>query len=82
MWEQGMRGASLISADGNLIILEDDGTLHIAEATPLSYKEISSVNIHKNEEIPPKYWTHPVLNRGKLYCRNYYGDLVCIDVSK
>ncbi len=82
MWEQEMRGASLMAADGKLIILEDDGILHIAEATPSSYKEISSRIIHENEEMPPKYWTPPVLYRGKIYCRNYYGDLVCIDVSK
>lgn len=82
MWEQELRGSSLISADGKLIILEDNGTLHIAEATPSSYKEISSCNIHENEEMPPKYWTPPVLCRSKIYFRNFFGDLVCIDVSK
>jgi outer membrane protein assembly factor BamB len=82
MWEQETRGASLISANGKLIILEVNGTLHIAEATPSSYREISSVHIHENEEMPSRYWTPPVLYRGKIYIRNYYSDLVCIDVSK
>jgi outer membrane protein assembly factor BamB len=82
MWEQEMGGASLMAADGKLIILEENGILHIAEATPSSYKKISSRIIHENEEMPPKYWTPPVLYKGKIYCRNFYGDLICIDVSK
>jgi hypothetical protein len=26
--------------------------------------------------------TPPVLCNGRLYCRNYSGDMICIDVSK
>jgi outer membrane protein assembly factor BamB len=82
MWEEEMRVASLISADGNLIILEEDGTLHIVEATSSSYQEISSCDVLDGEEKFRKFWTPPVLCNGKIYCRNYDGDLVCIDVSK
>ena len=82
MWEKEMRGASLIAADGKLIILEDDGTLHIAEATPSSYNDLSSGDVLEGERTFRKFWTPPVLYRGKIYCRNYGGDLVCIDVSK
>jgi outer membrane protein assembly factor BamB len=82
MWEKEMRGASLIAADGKLIILEVDGTLHVAEATPSSYREISSGDVLNGEKKLRKFWTHPVLYMGKIYCRNNYGDLVCIDVSK
>lgn len=38
-----------MAANGKLIILEDDGTLHIAEATPSSYREISSVDVPEGE---------------------------------
>jgi outer membrane protein assembly factor BamB len=90
MWEDELRTekekrmvtASLIAADGKLIILEDDGTLHIAEATPSSYQEISSGDVLDGEQKKRQFWTHPVLYKGKIYCRNYVGDLVCIDVSK
>ena len=82
MWEKEMRGASLIAADGKLIILEDDGTLHIAEATPSAYQEISSCDVLEGEKKIRRFWTPPVLYKGKIYCRNLAGDLVCIDVSK
>jgi outer membrane protein assembly factor BamB len=90
MWEEDLRTAgerrpvtvSLIAADGKLIILEDDGTLHIAEAEPSSYNEISSANILGDKKGLRQFWTYPVLYKGKIYCKNYAGDLSCIDVSK
>jgi len=82
MWEKEMKMASLIAADGKLIILEEDGTLRIAEATPSAYKEISSGDVFDGEKTFRRFWTPSVLYRGKIYCRNYAGDLVCIDVSK
>jgi hypothetical protein len=82
MWEQEMKGASLISADGKLIILEEDGTLHIAEATPSGYEELSSCDVLEGEKKRKQFWTPPVLCNGRIYCRNFSGDLVCIDVSR
>ena len=82
MWEKKIEMASLIAADGKIIILEEDGTLHIAEATPSSYQEISSGDVLEGEQKGRQFWTPPVLCNGKIYCRNFYGDLVCIDVSK
>ncbi len=82
MWEKEMKMASLIAADGKLIILEEDGTLHIAEATPLSYKEISSGDVLEGEKKMRKFYTPHVLYKGKIYIRNFAGDLICIDVSK
>jgi hypothetical protein len=74
--------SSLIAADGKLIILEEDGTLHIAEATPSMYEEMSNCDVLWGEQKPRRFWTPPVLYKGKIYCRHYGGDLVCIDVSK
>ena len=82
MWEKKMKMVSLIVADGKLIILEEDGTLHIAVATPLSYEEISSGDVLEGEQKLRRFWTPPVLCDGKIYCRNYIGDLICIDVRK
>ena len=81
-WEKKMKLASLIAADEKLIILEEDGTLHIAEATPSAYEELSSCDVLDGEPRYEKFWTPPVLCNGKIYCRNFYGDLICIDVSK
>jgi hypothetical protein len=41
VWDEQMDMASLISADGKLIVLEENGMLHVAEATPKFYVEIS-----------------------------------------
>ncbi len=84
MWEEDLETISitLMAADGKLIILEGDGTLRIAKAKPSSYREISSGDVLDGEQKIRKFWTPPVLNRGKIYCRNYKGDLICIDVSK
>jgi outer membrane protein assembly factor BamB len=82
MWEKEMKMASLIAADGKLIILEEDGTLHIAEATPSEFREISSCDVYRGEKVHRLFYTPPVLWNGRIYCRNYGGDLVCIDVSK
>jgi len=67
---------SLMAADGKLIILSEKGKLVIAEASPESFKEISSAKILKG-----KCWTMPVLANGKIYARNADGDLVCVDMS-
>ena len=83
MWEQAMHrgGTVAVAAAGDkLLVLEDDGNLHIAEATPEAYKEISSCRIPS--EGGNKWWTPPVLYRGRIYCRNYTGDLVCLGVRK
>jgi outer membrane protein assembly factor BamB len=84
MWEEDLdtKSITLMAADGRLIILREDGTLRIAKAKPSSYKEISSGNVPVGEGQSRKFWTPPVLCNGKIYCRNYDGDLVCIDVSK
>ena len=85
MWEQEMHlgGNVAVSAAGDkLLVLEDDGNLHIAEASPEAYTEISSCQLPSTIMGNHKWWTPPVLYRNRIYCRNYTGDLVCIDMSK
>ena len=81
VWEESMEHACLITADGKLIILGIDGTLRIAEATSSSYQELSRGNVLGGKERKV-FATPPVLCNGKIYCRDYWGDVVCIDVSK
>jgi len=81
MWNEPTGGASLTAADGKLIVLTAKGTLHVAEATPAGYVEISSCQLPAETGIP-WWWTPPVLCGGKIYCRNYSGGLLCIDASE
>ena len=78
---------SLIAADGKLIILEGQGKLTIAEASPEGYKIIASTQVvpmadNTGLEVQDQChcWTHPVLAGGKIYARNNFGTLVCVDM--
>lgn len=85
MWETPLlafRMASLTVADGKPIIMEENGMLNVAEATPSAYKEMARRDVLGGENKPKQFWVPPVLCGGRTYCRNYIGDLVCIDVSE
>lgn len=77
-WTQGGFGTgALMLADGKLIILGDRGELAIAEATPEKFKLISRAKV-----LEGICWNMPVLANGRIYCRSFEGDLVCLDVRK
>ncbi len=80
MWEKDMNYVSLMAADGKLIMIELDGTLHVAEATPAAHKEIAVSRVLSGGKGPRVFGAPPVLCNGRLYCRNMFGDLVCIDM--
>jgi outer membrane protein assembly factor BamB len=81
-WSKETGGmASMMLADGKLIIMVDGGTLVLAEASPAAYKELARAKVTAG-----LCWTMPVLSNGRIYCRNYLKDkktseLVCVDVS-
>jgi outer membrane protein assembly factor BamB len=87
-WEKTLSEAafrkcvSLISAAGKLIALTDDGILVVAEASPKGYREISRCIVPGIEKALVNFWVPPVLCNGRVYCKNYYSELVCIDMSK
>ena len=81
MWEEKMRMASLTASDGKLLVLGEKGTLSVIKASLTSYEEISSCTI-PDQKRADHWWTPPVLFGGRIYCRSYLGDLVCIDVSE
>lgn len=77
MWFAADAGnGSLMLADGKLIVLSERGKLIIAEASPESFKKISSAQI-----LNGKCWTMPSFANGKVYARNEDGDMVCVDMS-
>jgi len=80
-WSKELGPVSLIAADNKLLVLQEMGTLYIVEASPTSYQEISSFKIPDQTDYE-RWWTPPVLLRGRIYCRSSTGDLICIDVSK
>ena len=57
--------SNFVLADGKLIILDEDGNLALATATPTELKVISKVSVLKNLA-----WTAPTLVGTKLYLRD------------
>ncbi len=70
------RQSSLMIADGKMVIMEQRGTLVIAEPSPNGYKELA-----KKKVLSGTCWTVPVLADGRIYCRSYQGKLLCLKVA-
>ena len=62
-------------AGDKLIVLSDEGELLVAPVSGDGFEPISQAQV-----IEGRCWTVPVLSRGRIYCRNAAGDLVCVDV--
>ena len=82
VWENDMQYVSVIAASGKLIMLDIKGILHVAEASPSGYHELAVADMPQGAKKSRVFAVTPVLCGGRIYCRNYAGDLVCIDVSK
>jgi outer membrane protein assembly factor BamB len=80
--EKRIQQISLAAANGILIVLDVLGTLYTVKASPEGFKEIARCDVLQGASKHGKFWTPPVLCNAKIYCRNFSGDLVCIDVSK
>jgi len=65
-WDKvGLGKGSLLVADGHLIVLGEQGTLVLAEATPKGYAEKARCQV-----LDGTCWSVPALADGKLYVRN------------
>ena len=89
-WSQKVSGGSLILAGDMLIVIDKEGVLRFVEASPEEFNELASAAVMNMAETDTKgrgyrrvcgCWTNPVLCNGKIYVRNTYGELVCVDVS-
>ena len=87
-WEKNLVvWGSLIAADDKLVILEGQGRIVIADASPEGLEIIAAAQVvpmSDNTRLQVNdqchCWTHPVLAGGKLYARNNFGTLVCVDM--
>ena len=67
--------SNLLLAEGKLIILDEDGNLALATATPTELKVISKVSVMQNLA-----WTAPTLVGIKLYLRDRH-TIMALDLS-
>lgn len=73
LWsEPGLLWTTLLHVDGHLVVLSEDGRVHLIEATPQAYRAKASVRPTRADgtallRIPA--WSPPVLSHGLLYLR-------------
>lgn len=66
-WETDQVGhATVIAADGKLILFNDRGEVLLARASPKRYEELARTELFSGEIC----WTAPSLHRGRLYLRS------------
>ncbi|HEU4389562.1 MAG TPA: PQQ-binding-like beta-propeller repeat protein, partial [Blastocatellia bacterium] len=75
-WQKrGFAKAQLLLADGKLILLDQDGTLALIEATPTDLRVLSQVSLLKHLS-----WTPPTLVGTTLYLRDRH-ELMALDLA-
>ena len=73
---RGLGKGSLLVADGDLlIVLSDQGTLLLVEATPDAYTELA-----RFQAMEGKAWTGPTLADGRLYLRDH-DEIVALEMK-
>ena len=79
--------AAFSMANGFIILIEAEGDLAVLKASSKSYEVVSRASVFdmkKNKDFPEGQpltcWTTPVLCNGKIYVRNTYGEIVCVDM--
>ncbi len=72
---RGLGKGSLVSADGLLFVLTDEGMLVLVEANPQSYEEKGRAQV-----MTGRAWTSPSLAGNRLFVRDQ-DELVALDVS-
>jgi len=65
----------VILADGHLVVLTKNGSLHVAQAGPDGWEERATLAACEH-----LCWTPPSLAQGRIYARDSARDLVCVDV--
>ncbi|MDA0834510.1 MAG: PQQ-binding-like beta-propeller repeat protein [Planctomycetota bacterium] len=83
-WEGGdfgEAGSCIVTGDDRLITYGKTGLLVLTETasrSPASYKELARIdNIVRTDA-----WPHVVLANGKLFCKDWQGNLTCFHVGK
>ena len=74
--ETSMGWANPIAVGDELLVLKQNGDLLRVDATPSAYTQTGSYSA-----VGPICWTYPVVSNGRVYVRNYYGELKCLFIA-
>jgi len=71
---------TLIAADGKLIIQTGaSGQLAIVAADSTGYRQLRQTKVFHDS---PETYTAPVLTNGRIYCRSYTGEVLCLELNR
>jgi outer membrane protein assembly factor BamB len=78
---RGFDAHGALMAAGGLLVIQtsEQGEVVVAGADPGSYREVRRAKVFAGE---PLTFTAPVVANGRLYCRSYAGEVVCLLVGK
>jgi outer membrane protein assembly factor BamB len=79
-WRESLPYVQLTAVDGRLLMLDLEGRLSVVEATPTAFRSISSADVLAGADRPRLFTTPAVPYGSRVYCRNFAGDVVCIDM--
>jgi|GEM_PF-1801333 len=90
-WQQliGHWGSLMLAGD-KLIAINGEGQIKLIKADPAGYQLLGEASIYDKNDLSAfrlgqqkrrTCWTPPVLTGGRLYVRDTWGELVCIDMS-
>ncbi|MCA8989820.1 MAG: PQQ-binding-like beta-propeller repeat protein, partial [Planctomycetaceae bacterium] len=69
LWKAGRYGhGQMLFSDGCLIILAEDGKLHLVEPNPTEFRPITEMTVLPNTS---RVWNPPALSRGIVYVRDH-----------
>ncbi len=75
-WKGGRYGyGSVLAVGGHLLVLSENGTLALVNASPAGHEEVASLRIIKDDKV----WNNHVLVGGILLARNHR-EMVCYDL--
>ena len=74
---RGLGCGTLLIAGDKLIVLGDEGELEVAPISTEAFEPVA-----KTQVMEGRCWSVPVLSRGRLYCRNAAGDLLCLNLRQ
>ena len=74
--KSGLAYATLIAADGKLLVMQTNGTLRLAELSKTAYRELGTAELLRGTTR-----ALPALANGRLYVRNEQ-TLKCVELGK
>jgi outer membrane protein assembly factor BamB len=82
-WAVDLSGFGAVMAAGDkLMIITGKGKLIIADAKPDKFNVLNELQIFTFDEKSNNWcWTAPTFQNGKLYVRDSFGNMVCINLS-